>query len=434
MNGKSLASLLALLLVCASLPWLAGCVDDSDADDGAPRNVIFMVPDGMGLSNVTALRTYLGGPGGDSLSFETLPYIGYQRTYSRNSFVTDSAAAASAWACGEKFNNNEVSCHDNDGDGVCDDAARAMTPTVLKVAQNYGLGVGLVATSDITHATPAVWASNVHSRYCESEIFRQETEEYGVNVLLGGGVALNRSSCKLEHTDSAYNEALIENAQNTLGYAYATTKDELTTAVSAAPTKLLGLFNNGGLTPQYVKSAASTQPTLKEMTDAALSVLQNFEKGFFLMIEGSQIDWASHARNTPYQVGEVKDFDDSVKAVREWIAADATRSANTLLIVVADHETGGAILEGPYGSQASAGDSDTQAVSNTGDPLYTDDGAVVYEPNFQMLFGSNFANYSSSANHTGVDTIVWSNNAACAKAMENTDLYQIMVDYIEGVI
>jgi alkaline phosphatase len=150
-----------------------------------------MVPDGMGLSNVTAARIFRGGPDGDNLYFENLAQIGYQRTHSRNSTVTDSAAAAATWACGEKFNNNEISCHDNDFNKVCDE--NGSPETILELAQKMGKSTGLVATSTITHATPAVWAAHVHYRNCETEIARLYIEETGVDVLLGGGIGPNQA-------------------------------------------------------------------------------------------------------------------------------------------------------------------------------------------------------------------------------------------------
>jgi len=445
MNRNMPVLLLALLALLACAPLLAGCVDDSDASDSRAqaRNVILMIPDGMGLSNVTAARTYKFGPGGGRLSFETLPYIGFQSTHSRNSFVTDSAAAASAWANGEKFNNDEISCHDNDDDGACDDPA-TMRKTILEIARDSGKAAGLVATSDITQATPAAFGAHVHSRLCESEIFEQLYTS-GIEVLLGGGVSTNRGSCVFEDTIQAYNAALAADALESHGYAWAGTEDELETVDPATTGKLLGLFRtSGGLTPEYRRGAANTEPTLAEMTSKALAILERDPEGFFLMVEGSQVDWANHARNLPYMLGEVLAFSDAVQVVRDWIAADPSREANTLLIVVADHETGGVSLVGPLGSQASAGDSETQAAHNTGyfteggivagDPMVDGDGAPVLLPNFQAAYGSKYENYASQAEHTAEDTIIWSNNKALARALDNTELYGIMKDFLTGAI
>lgn len=392
-----------------------------------PQYIIFMVPDGMGLSNVTAARIYKYGPNGAALNFENLPYIGYQRTHSKNSTVTDSAAAGSAWASGQKFNNGEISCLDDNGDGVCD-GTRTNAKTILEIAAEAGLKTGLVATSDITHATPAVFAAHVHNRKCESTIF-EHMLNLGVDVLLGGGVATNRSSCKLDATDDAYNENLVQQAQQTHGYTYVTNKSDLATQAASA-TKLLGLFKKGGLTPIYQRSSSSTEPTLDDMTKAALDVLEECSKGFFLMVEGSQIDWANHARNVMYQIKETLDFDDSVKTVVDWIHASETRKKNTLLVVVADHETGGFIIDGPYGTLSNSGDTTTQLMDNTGNAVVDNDGGAVMSPDLTVYFGSNAAEYTSSANHTAVDTVIWSNNEQCAMAMDNTYLFTVMKNFL----
>ncbi len=371
----------------------------------AARNIIFMVPDGMGLSNVTLVRTYLYGPAGQGLSFETLPYFGYQRTTSRNSYVTDSAAAGSAWACGEKFNNREVSCLDADGDGQCDQT-RKNRQTILELAADMGMATGLVATSDITHATPAAFGAHVHHRKCESEIFRQLIDN-NIDVLLGGGVAANRGPCKLEHTDEEMAVRQIDRARSQ-GYTVVKDKHALEKARDAE--KLLGLFSDGGLTPAFKRDSSGSEPTLAEMTQRALHILEKEKNGFFLMIEGSQIDWANHDRDVNYMIGEMIDFDNAVKAVRGWIEQKpGKRDDNTLLIVVSDHETGGVILEGPYGALPPAGDA----------------GAV------ETTFASNAANPDESANHTAVDSLIWSNQPQCAGAMENTDLFYIMKDFLE---
>ena len=143
------------------------------------KHVIMMVPDGMGLADVTATRILRNcgndptivpfhfcaeGPGGPPLALETLQHIGYQRTYSKINTITDSSAAASAFGCGEKFVNNEVCFH---ADGA------PHNPSVLELAKSLGMATGLVATQTITHATPASFAAHLANRNCENEIARQ---------------------------------------------------------------------------------------------------------------------------------------------------------------------------------------------------------------------------------------------------------------------
>jgi len=368
------------------------------SEHGKARNIIFMVPDGMGLSNVTAARIFLNGPDGDRLSFEKLPVIGYQSTHAANSTITDSAAAASAWATGEKFFNNVVSCH-TEGT-VCVDSPK----TILEMAREKGKATGLVATSTITHATPAAFGAHVNHRNCEAEIGRQLVQETKVDVLLGGNIGKNS-------TNTAYNcaqypgqdvAAIIAEAKED-GYVHVTTASEMHAVTAADDTvKILGLFSSGGMTPEHLRSADSAEPRLPEMTKVALDILEEDKDGFFLMVEGSQIDWASHDNDAAYQLGEMIAFNEAVEEVQAWINAHPARRNNTLLIVAGDHETGGHAINGPYG-----------ILSNPGDMV---------DPGW------------TSTNHTAVDTVVWSQGPGSAnlgRAMDNTDIFKVMKDIMK---
>jgi alkaline phosphatase len=358
------------------------------------KNIIFMVPDGMGLSNVTAARIFKNGPNGDPLYLETLPKIGYQRTHSANSTVTDSAAAASAWATGEKFNNGEVSCHTG---GDCDSLT---LPTMFERAKRKGKSTGLVVTSTITHATPAAWGAHVHSRECETEIGRQYVEVTGVNVMLGGGIGTNTSlSCSM-YPGQIISE-VIASAQSK-GYVYVTTKSEMKAAVAAQKKKILGLFTPEGKTPERFRINPTQtypydEPTLSEMTATALDILEEDKDGFFLLLEGSQIDWANHANDLTYQLSEILAFDEAVKVVLDWIKARPLRESNTLVIIVADHDCSGFAVNRPLGT-----------LSQTGD-----------------LVEAGW----TSTDHTGEDTIIWSQGPGSnclRKPLNNTDLYWVM--------
>lgn len=366
------------------------------ADDGGRRvkkgpkkakNIIFMVPDGMGLADVTAARIFKGGPDGEPLSFELLKQTGYQRTHSANSTVTDSAAAAAAWATGDKYKNGQISWH-SDTD---------MPETILEIAKKKGKATGLVATSDITHATPAAFGAHVSVRKSEGEIARQYIEETEVDVLLGGGFANNRSNSPFPPEDLT---ALVDSATNEYGYAYADTLAELESATCSG--KILGLFKQGGKTVEMFRvdpanSYPVYEPTLAEMTKAALKVLSRDKEGFFLMVEGSQIDWRNHAHDIRGMIAETLAFEESVKIVIEWLDSGPSRWNDTLMIVVPDHETGGFQINGPYGKLSEAGD----------------------------LVEAGW----TSGGHTAVDTLVWSEGAGSeylGGPMDNTDLFHVM--------
>jgi alkaline phosphatase len=359
------------------------------------KNIIFMVPDGMGLSYVTAARTYVHGPHGGVLYMERLPQIGYQRTHSANSTVTDSAAASSAWATGEKFNNGEISCHAEE------DRCVAHPVTILELAKARGKATGLVVTSTITHATPAAFAAHTHSRKCQAEIGRQLVEESEVDVLLGGGIGKSEDDYRCEQYAGRDPNTIIADAQAD-GYAYVADRAQMNTVVEAGGEKILGLFTPEGKTPEtfWIDSSQpypEGEPTLADMTGAALDVLEENRRGFFLMIEGSQIDWAGHDNDIAYALGETIAFDEAVKTVLEWIEEKPWRKMHTLLVIVADHETGGLQINGPYGSLALAGEV-IEAGWTTGD-------------------------------HTAQDTIIWSQgpgSSMLGKPVQNSDLFAVM--------
>lgn len=361
-------------------------------------NIVFMVPDGMGLSNVTAARMLRFGPDGKGLAFEDLGSIGYQRTHSESATVTDSAAAASAWACGEKFKNGEISCH------AVETVCTGSPETVLEIAKKHGQATGLVATSTITHATPAAWAAHVHHRDCETEIARQYVEATQVDVMLGGGIGPNSSdpahNCAQYPGQSA--DEVLRSAE-TLGYAIVADAASLKHAVSSGRDRILGLFAADFKTPEMFRVDPSVaypeqEPTLAEMTAAALQVLERDRDGFFLLVEGSQIDKANHDNDVDYQIAETLAFDEAVRVVLGWTRAVPGREKETLIIVVPDHDCGGFAVNGPQDRLSPAGD--------------------LVEPGW------------TSKEHTAVDTLIWSRGPGSKKlgrALDNTDLFRIMV-------
>jgi alkaline phosphatase len=352
------------------------------------HNIIFMVGDGMGLSNVNAARIYKNGLDGGPLNMETLPVIGYQRTYSRNSTITDSASAASAWACGEKFDNGEICKHFEN---------ESYPRSILELAKEKLKATGLVATSTITHATPAAFGAHVTDRSCEKEIARQYIELTTPDVILGGGkdnfYSFTGDPC------GTYGDFLREAKNN--GYTLVYTGVEMKEAISQKVTKILGVFSNKNMVPEYKRTSDTREPKLHEMTAAALAVLDKNPQGFFLLVEGSQIDGGNHSNNFEYMVGELLAFDQAVRVVLEWINEKPERKKNTLLIITSDHEVGGFAIVGP---------SDTLPKKNDLNSIEV--GWI-------------------SRKHTGGDTIIWSQGPGSqklGKALDNTDIYKVMVN------
>ena len=366
------------------------------------KSIIFMVPDGMGLADVTAARIFKYGSQGGYLSLETLSTIGYQRTYSADRLVTDSAAAASAWASGDKFRNGEISCHDNDQDGKCEPTP---TPTILETAKEKDKSTGLVVTSSVTHATPAAFGAHVPSRDCQNEIARQFIQLTGVDVILGGGLKhFNSTEIQADKCGTFGN--FIADAENK-GYDVVYTGKELDSAVAKGSKKILGLFAPEGKTPELFRVDSKEhyrqqEPTLPQMTAAALETLEKDEDGFFLLVEGSQIDWANHHNDVAYQVSETLAFDAAVQTVLNWVHEKPSRGQHTLVIVAPDHETGGFAINDTRESEYQAGD---------------------------LVHGA-----WTTKRHTGGDVLIWSQGPGSeylGRAVDNTDVYRVMREVLK---
>lgn len=400
---RSLSLTLYFLAFALFFPACSSTVGYREKSKLSPKakNIIFMVPDGMGLSNVTAARVFKDGHNGDPLYLETLTSIGYQQTHSANSTITDSAAAASAWASGEKFRNGEISCHDEDQDGKCEPAP---VPTILELAKEKGKATGLVATSTITHATPAPFAAHVHTRRCENEIARQYIQVTEVEVILGGGETRFTSTEGEADVCGTFGNFIADAIEK--GYEVVYTKNTMTNAVSKGAERILGLFSPAGKTPEFFRVDPeqvypADEPTLSEMTAAALEILEKDVDGFFLVVEGSQIDWANHHHNFFHQICETLAFDEAVKVVLDWINQEPTRKLSTLVIIAPDHETGGFSISGPKGELAQPGD-------------FVEEAWI-------------------SGKHTGNDVLIWSEGPGShrlARPLDNTDIFSIMKDVL----
>ncbi|MFN1833919.1 alkaline phosphatase [Balneola sp. MJW-20] len=286
--------------------------------DGNVKNVILLIGDGTGIAQITSGQLNSVGPDG-RLYLQTMPVTGIVKTHSSSSLITDSASGATAYSCGIKTYNGAI--------GVDPDGRTCKT--IPEILQGLGYSTGLVATSSITHATPASFASHVPQRSMANEIAAQLTQS-GLDVMLGGGLQyfLPASDTLSERQDDL---DLISDLKN-LKYELLFNKDEL---LNSSGNKLVGLFALDGLEYDY------DEPRIADMTKKALEVLSKDEDGFFLMVEGSQIDWGGHGNNARYVLREVQDFDQAVKAALDFAEEDG----ETLVILTADHETGGMTLQ-----------------------------------------------------------------------------------------
>lgn len=275
-----------------------------------PKNVIMMIGDGMGVAQVYAGMTANKG----HLFLENFKYIGFSRTHSSNNYITDSAAGGTALSSGYKTYNGAI--------GVNPDTIPGKT--VLEMSEAKGLATGLVSTSAITHATPASYIAHQGSRGSYEDI-AADFLKTDIDVFIGGGY---------KHFAQRADKRDLTKDLEAKGYKVLRNPEEIYQVKSG---KLAGLTADEHNNP-YPKRTMS----LPNSTETALNILSQNKKGFFIMVEGSQIDFGGHANNTIYIVNEMLDFDRSVGKALEFAAKDG----ETLIIVTADHETGGLALTG----------------------------------------------------------------------------------------
>jgi len=275
------------------------------------KNIIFLIGDGMGVTQMSA-GMYMNG---NTLNLERCKVIGLHKPSASNDLVTDSAAGATAFSCGKKTYNGAIGV-DKDGKPL---------KTILETAEERGLATGLVATSTITHATPASFIAHQPQRKMMEEIAADfmKTE---VDLFIGGGK---------KFFDGRSDKKNLSKQLEAKGYYISDFVTEELAAIQIPLDKNFGYFTaNENPLPAY-----QGRDYLKVAAEKSIDYLsqKSKDKGFFLMIEGSQIDWGGHANNSDYIVTEVLDFDKAVKAALDF----AEKDGETLVIITADHETGG---------------------------------------------------------------------------------------------
>jgi alkaline phosphatase len=310
----------------APAPISAGTESGSHGPSPNPRNVIIFIGDGVGAAYWSAARIAAG-----TLAVEEMRVMGLTDTRSDDSRVTDSAAAATALAAGIRTYNGAIGVGSRCRELFLADSARVMSDpagcdpleSVFDIAFRSGIGTGLVATSSVTHATPAAFGARVPYRRMQPEIARQLAAA-PIDVLLGGGRGFFDGTLRPDSADLLSSLCATATCLMTPTYLRAYRADDR---------RLIGLFAENQMT-----AAGSRSPTLPEMTGVALAHLGTNPQGFVLMVEGSQPDWRGHD-NAPLAdvTREMLDFDQAISVGLDF----AHRNPETLVLVVADHETGG---------------------------------------------------------------------------------------------
>ncbi|MBN1820264.1 MAG: alkaline phosphatase [Prolixibacteraceae bacterium] len=318
-----------------------------------PKNVVLMIGDGMGVAQVFAGLTANKG----HLFLDNFRWIGFSKTQSADNYITDSAAGGTALSSGIKTFNGAI--------GV--DLDTVPVKTILEEAEEKGLATGLVSTSAITHATPASFIAHQASRnYYEA--IAADFLKTDIDVFIGGGY--NHFAKRMDGRN------LIDELQEK-GYKVLQDINEIKKVKNG---KLAGL-----VAPIHAGRLNLRGDLLPVATNTALNILKKDEDGFFLMVEGSQIDWGAHANDTEYIIEDMLDFDRSIGEVLDF----ASKDGETLIVVTADHETGGMAITG--------GSMDTGEVVGA---FSTKDHSAVMVPVF--AFGPGAENFTGIMENTNI--------------------------------
>ncbi|KAB7679435.1 MULTISPECIES: alkaline phosphatase [Plesiomonas] len=407
--------------------------------DKQVKNVILLIGDGMGDSEITAARNYANGAGGFFAGIDALPLTGQYTHYAldkktgKPDYVTDSAASATAWSSGVKTYNGAL--------GV--DIHEKPHTTLMQLAKAAGKGTGNVSTAELQDATPAAMMAHVTARKCygpeaTSKLCPTNALENGgkgsiteqmlqtrPDVTLGGGM---KTFSEVSKAGAGQGKTLRQQAQEQ-GFVIVETLDDLKKVRSAdqkAP--LLGLFSDGNMPVRWKGPKASyhgnldqpavtctanpersaSVPNLADMTEKAIDLLKTNPNGFFLQVEGASIDKQDHAANPCGQFGETVDLDEAVQKALEFARADG----NTLVIVTADHA---------HSSQIVAPDTKAPGLTQA---LNTKDGAV-------MAISYGTAEADESQEHTGSQLRIAAYGPRAANVVgltDQTDLFFTMRD------
>jgi alkaline phosphatase len=308
---KKISSFLLLIIIGITLTSCASSRKLAVKGSPAIRNVIFMIGDGMGIPDVYAAMSVSDMP----LNIERCPVTGLQKTFSSDNYITDSAAAGTALATGEKTKNGVI--------GMNSQGAKAKS--ILEIAEENGLATGMVSTSAITHATPASFIAHQSSRGSYEDI-ALDFLKTDIDVFIGGGY---------DHFAKRKDKLNLIDSLKSRGYDVESSMDMILKSSSPKLAGLTAPVHN----PYRLNGRGDMLP---QSSGKAIEILNKNPKGFFLMIEGSQIDFAGHANYADTLIDETLDFDKAVGVALDF----AKNDGHTLVVITADHETGGVTITG----------------------------------------------------------------------------------------
>ncbi|MDG2060916.1 MAG: alkaline phosphatase [SAR86 cluster bacterium] len=348
------------------------------------KNVILLIGDGMSVSQISVYRLLKGGPN-HRVSFDRFPFSGIVLTHSEDALITDSASSATAYSTGQKTKNRYLGL----------DSKNNSLENLTETLDRYKFVSSLIATSEITHATPAAFASHVESRWDTDQISKDLVSSKVATLLGGGRNVFNTESNGGVRKDKEDLYETLKSSTNLL-----TTKQGLMNFDLSKEGRVFGLFADNHLRDMEDLSNHPKEPSLSEMLQFALDRFDHHKErgceGFFIMAEGSQVDWSGHTNNLKYLEREMDDLDDAINLSYKF----ALDNQETLVIVTSDHETGGLLIE-------------SEGLSYTGNK-------VKFSYNTDIGKG----------NHTGVPVPVYAFGPGAENftgTLDNTDIYHAII-------
>ncbi|RAP75109.1 alkaline phosphatase [Paenibacillus montanisoli] len=398
---SALAGTAAAALVVTSI-LTTPSTDEAEAASSQSKNVILFVGDGMGAAARDAIRLATVGEKGE-LAMDAMPFAGLVHTSSTVP-VTDSAASATAYASGVKTYNGAIGM----------DADKKPVKTIMEYAKEAGKATGVVSTSQVTDATGAAFGAHVENRSAQSDIALQFLTQSKIDVILGGGEdywypagdpgKFQDAPAEDPSEKSKGTQGNLVNKAKELGYSFVSNKTELQNAKGG---KLLGLFANEEMFQQREEGKGDIYNpvvSLQEMTKKAIDTLAANKKGFFLMVEEEGTDEFAHNNNAKMTIKAGQELDRAVQVAKDF----AKKNPDTLVLVLADHETGGFSIE-------------EVSEDESGDGISKEDGPFA-------IAGSehNFVVDWTTSGHTAVDipvTAMGKNAELFSGIYENTEIF-----------
>lgn len=339
-----------LIVLSVLLATLSGCgvtTTAGDVNSAKPKYVLFFIGDGMGVAQRTLAEYYQDYNGEDELEMNHLPEIGMYSNKSNNSYIPDSAATATAMSAGKTTNNGQIATEPLDDNQLTAENAEQEAKTIQDVDTEQdemvnlgdglhaaGIPVGVITTTRITHATPAAFTSHSNDRDNES-LIASEQLDFEPELLAGGGTSYLIPQDQAGSKRSDDRDLISEYEQK--GYTYFDDLETFDNEVANTNTPVIATFNDSHL--DYEIDTPDDAPGLSEMTEASIDYMyNNYQDGFFMMIEGGRIDQAAHANDAPTMLQETLEFE---AAIQEGLEFYEEHADETLVLVGADHETGG---------------------------------------------------------------------------------------------